>query len=77
MYWLPVLEKNGQSLVYFELTEERDSYNKLLISPTPDSILRVAIHVKKVDGYQNIKEEKLTKFNRNGFTVVEWGGINY
>ncbi len=77
MYWLPILEKNEKSLVYFELTEERNSNSKINISPRPDSLLRVAIHVKKVDKKTNIKEEKLTKFNRTGFAAVEWGGINY
>ena len=77
MYWLPVLEKNEKNLVYFELTTERDSYNKLIISPKPDSMLRVAIHVKKVDKVVNIKEQALPTFNRTGFSVVEWGGINY
>ncbi len=77
MYWLPILEKNEHNLVYFELTEERDSFNKLEISPKPDSLLRMAIHVKKVDKKTNIKEQKLTSFERTGFTAVEWGGIVY
>ena len=77
MYWLPILEKNDKSLVYFELTKERDSYNKLIINPNPDSILRVAIHIKKVNKKTSIKEEVLTTFNRNGFTAVEWGGVIY
>lgn len=77
MYWLPILEKNGKSLVYFELTEERDSYSPIYISPKPNSMLRMAIHVKKVDKKVNIKEQKLATFKRTGFTAVEWGGINY
>lgn len=77
MYWLPVLEKNGKSLVYFELTEERESYNKLIINPKPDSMLRVVIHIKKVDKKVDIKKETLTKFRRSGFTAVEWGGTTY
>ena len=77
MYWLPILEKNGKSLVYFELTEERDLYNKLIVNPKPDSILRVAIHVKKVNKKTSIKEEILTTFDRKGFTAVEWGGVIY
>ncbi len=77
MYWLPILEKNEHNLVYFELTKERDSYSKINISPKPDSMLRMAIHVKKVDGYTPIREEKLEPFKRNGFTVVEWGGVMY
>lgn len=77
MYWLPILEKNEQSIVYFELTEEREAFNKIDISPKPDSLLRVAIHVKKVNKKVNIKEQKLTPFKREGFTAVEWGGILY
>ena len=75
MYWLPILEKNQKSLVYFELTEERDTYNKIIINPNPDSLLRVAIHVKKVSKKVDIKEQKLQTFKRTGFTAVEWGGV--
>lgn len=77
MYWLPVLEKNGKNLVYFELTDELESYTHLNIKPIPDSLLRVTIHIKKVDHNPNIKEEQLKSFTRSGFTAVEWGGINY
>ena len=77
MYWLPVLEKNEKSLVYFELTEEREKGNKLLIEPQPDSMLRMAIHIKRVNQKTNIKEQKLERFNRYGFSVVEWGGKRY
>ena len=75
MYWLPILESNGQSLVYFELTGEREAYNRLNISPKPDSMLRVAMHVKKVNNKVDIKEQQLDTFNRVGFSAIEWGGI--
>ena len=58
MYWLPKLEKNEHNLVYFELTEERQKNNELIIEPKPDSLLRMAIHVKKINGKQTIKEQK-------------------
>ncbi len=77
MYWLPVLEKNEKSLVYFELTEERESYNKINIDPKPDSLLRLVIHIKKVDKKVTIPKQKLVKFERRGFTAVEWGGTTY
>ncbi len=77
MYWLPIIEKNEKNLIYFELTEEREKVNKINITPNPDSLLRVVIHVKKVEEKVNIKEEKLTRFKRKGFTAVEWGGTNY
>ena len=75
MYWLPILESNEKSLVYFELTEERDYYSPLIINPKPDSILRISMHVKKVNKKTKIKEQKLTSFERNGFVAVEWGGV--
>lgn len=77
MYWLPKLEDNEQSLVYFELTDERESYNKLYITPAPDSLLRVHIHIMPVDRYINIPEQELPTFNRTGFVAVEWGGTVY
>ena len=75
MYWLPILEKNEKNLIYFELTEERDKYSPMKITPKPDALLRIAMHVKKVNKKTNIKEQKLTSFNRSGFTAVEWGGV--
>ena len=75
MYWLPILEKNKHNLIYFEQTKSREDYNKLNITPKPDSLLRVAIHVKKVNSKTKIKEQKLRNFERNGFVAVEWGGV--
>jgi len=77
MYWLPILEKNDKNLVYFELTEERESFNRLEINPKPDSLLRVAIHVKKINAEVVIEEQKIPTFKRTGFTAVEWGGVLY
>ncbi len=76
-YWLPKLEKNKKSLVYFELTEERNSYNRININPKPDTLLRVVIHIKKVDKKVDIKKESLTHTARRGFVAVEWGGTTY
>ncbi len=77
MYWLPILEQNDKNLIYFELTEERQKNNKLNIYPYPDSLLRLNMHVKKVSKKINLKNQKLVKFQRKGFTAVEWGGTNY
>lgn len=77
MYWLPILESNKKSLVYFELTASKEKNNKLIIEPKPDSLLRITMHVKKVNRKINIKEQKLSTFNRVGFVAVEWGGVRY
>lgn len=77
MYWLPILEDNGASLVYFEQTEERNNECPLEMSINPESMLRIIVHIKKTEYNTKISEEKLNKFDRNGFTLVEWGGTIY
>ncbi|MBE6054945.1 MAG: hypothetical protein E7212_13780 [Clostridium sartagoforme] len=73
VYWLPILQENKYNLISFA-GEEYDEYAKLNISPKPDSILRVMMVFKPLDKPIEIKEQKLEQFNREGFTVVEWGG---
>ena len=38
------------------------------------TFIRVHINIKKVENETNIKEQELIKFNRSGYTAVEWGG---
>ena len=75
MYWLPILEKNEHNLVYFELTSELQKQNELIITPQPDTLIRIRMHVKQVTKETNIKEQKLVKQERIGYTAVEWGGV--
>lgn len=77
MYWLPILENNERSLVYFEQTEERNGESPLEFSINPDILIRTIIHIKKVDEEVNIPEQQLTHYERNGFVVTEWGGVEY
>ena len=77
MYWLPKLEENGKSIVHFDLTDELQKENEMIINPKPDSILRVHINIKKVNNKTNIKEQKLPTFKRSGYTAIEWGGTIY
>ncbi len=74
IYWLPILEASQYNLIRFELTEEREASNALHITPAPDSLLRVAMHIKAVDAPVDICEQRLPAFERVGFVAVEWGG---
>lgn len=74
IYWLPILEASEYNLVSFELTGEREASNALHITPEPDSMLRMAMHIKAVDTPMHIPEQKLPFFERIGFAAVEWGG---
>ncbi|MCF0148563.1 MAG: hypothetical protein HUJ77_09215 [Clostridium sp.] len=73
VYWLPILQENKYNLISFA-GEEYNEYAKLDITPKPDSILRVMMVYKPLDKPIEIKEQKLEEFNREGFTVIEWGG---
>lgn len=72
-YWLPKMNKNKYNFISFQKEQYTDKA-KLNISPAPDSILRVFMTFKPLDNEIKVPEQDLEKFNRKGFTVVEWGG---
>lgn len=74
VYWLPRMEDNKYNLITFQ-GEEYTEHAKLKISPEPDSILRVFMVYKPLDKAIDIPEQELEPFEREGFTVVEWGGV--
>ena len=74
IYWLPQMEHNKYNYVYFETKKEIDNEMPLMVSPTPNSVIRVMMDIKPLDKKISLKEQKLTSPIRTGFTVVEWGG---
>ena len=74
MYWLPKLESNKYNYIRFKTREEIDNNMKLNINPEPDTLIRVMMEYKGLDKKIKVKEQSLTKVERKGYTVVEWGG---
>ena len=74
VYWLPKMEHNKYNYIRFETKEEIDKYMPMEVSPKPDTVIRVYMNYKALDEKINVEEQQLTKVNRKGFTVVEWGG---
>lgn len=72
VYWLPHMQHNEYNLITFQTTAYENNA-KLDIAPKPDSMLRVFMAYTALDKYIDIPEQKLSTFNRSGFTVVEWG----
>ena len=72
-YWLPRLQKNEYNLITFQTVCYTDAV-RMDISPEPDSVLRVFMVFKAVDGAAPVAAPEIHPFERNGFTVVEWGG---
>jgi len=72
-YWLPRLEPNPYNLITFQGKAYTDAIH-MTVTPKPDSELRVFMAYKPLDHPVNIPEQKLERFQRTGFTVIEWGG---
>ena len=73
VYWLPYMQDNAYNLISFQW-ENYDESAKLNISPEPDNMLRVFMAFKSIEEPIEVPEQKLPVLEREGFTVVEWGG---
>ncbi|MBP9811737.1 hypothetical protein KBC86_00020 [Candidatus Gracilibacteria bacterium] len=73
MFWYPKL----QEYPYVQITFTGEDYNQsapLKITPKPDSLLRVFMVAKPLAAPKKIEPQTLERFQRKGFSVVEWGG---
>lgn len=75
IYWLPKLEQHNYVYIRFKTMEEINEEMPLIFSKNPDTLIRVMMEWKGMDKYKEIKEQKLEKVERKGFTIVEWGGV--
>ena len=73
VYWLPMMEGNPYNIITFQQEAYTDTA-ALTITPTPDSLIRVFMAWKPSKGYVELPVQRFTAPERNGFTVVEWGG---
>lgn len=73
VYWLPRMEQNPYNFISFQ-TDVYTSAAKLAISPEPDSLLRVFMAWKPLSKPLDVPPQEILPFEREGFTVVEWGG---
>lgn len=73
VYWVPEMQQNPYNLITFA-TRQYEQLAPLMVSPAPDSVLRVHMVYKAVDAPVAIPAQQLNSFVRKGFTMVEWGG---
>lgn len=74
VYWLPILEKNNYNYIRFASQDEINQNMPLDVNPAPDTVIRVLMITKPLDKYVEVKEQKLDRIERKGYTLVEWGG---
>lgn len=73
VYWLPLMEQNPYNIISFQTDVYTDNA-KLTVNPAPDTIIRVFMAWRSADEYTELEKQELSAPERNGFTVVEWGG---
>lgn len=77
IYWIDKLESNNYNFISFRSLEDINASMPLIISREPDTLIRVMMDYKPLDNYIEVNEQQLTKVERKGFTVVEWGGTKH
>ncbi|XOV67359.1 MAG: hypothetical protein ACFHU9_17220 [Fluviicola sp.] len=73
-YWGPQIQQHDQVYITFHQDSECDQFAALNISPTPDNLHRFYMSWGAYDRAHIPNPQHLTPMNREGFTVLEWGG---
>ena len=75
-FWVPQLIKNKYNFVHFIFNDAANQFAELEVTPQPDHIYRLYMLSFPMNSLNEIQvtEQKIPKMERNGFTVLEWGG---
>jgi hypothetical protein len=75
-YWMKDLKKANYYEIKLLGNKFLEENMKLKIYPEPQTILRLNFYFKPAFEKREIKPPVVNTIKRNGFTVIEWGGIN-
>lgn len=74
-FWKAKLPKTPYVRLTWLTTFEMNTLAPLKVSPTPQTVIRVFLDFQGLDKPINLVPQKLSSPKRNGFTLVEWGGL--
>jgi len=74
-FWLEKMPKTPYTRISWLTNFELNKLAPLSVKPKPDSVIRVFMDFAPLNTKAEIKNQSLPKFQRKGFTVVEWGGL--
>ncbi len=76
-FWVPRLTDRPLYAVYPQLGEDYEKLVSMAVFPKPDSVLRLVYAIRGLSHELDYKiaEPEIPPFEREGFTVVEWGVI--
>ncbi len=75
-YWQDKLPNKPYTRLTWLQTSELNQLAPLYISPEPDTLIRVFLDYSGLDEPYSLPAQNLQYTKRNGFTVVEWGGLS-
>jgi hypothetical protein len=73
-YWVPRMQVNEKNYVHFLFNEDYDEYATMNVRPKPDNLFQVFMLWSKAATDMQPDAQTIPTFQREGFTVVEWGG---
>jgi len=73
VFWLPMMQENPYNIISFQ-TDIYTESAKLEITPAPDTLIRIFMAYKASDEFVEMEAQELSAPEREGFTVIEWGG---
>lgn len=74
-FWEPHMTGAPYFFVTFLGNQDMDNIAPLTISPKPDSVIRVLMDFTPLQKPISVEGYDIKTPTRNGFTVVEWGGV--
>lgn len=74
-FWMSRLPKTPYVRLTWFTTAQMDSLAPLYVTPKPDTVIRVFLDFAGMNEFASIPQQKLTAVPRQGFTLVEWGGL--
>ena len=75
-FWQPHLPNSRYVRLSWLNTEQMNQLAPLQITPKPDTLIRVFLDFAgQTTAKTNLTSQTLTSVPRDGFTVIEWGGL--
>jgi hypothetical protein len=74
-YWLKTLPKSPYYFVGLIDKPQRDYLETLEVIPTPDTSIRFSLYFEALDQPKIVAEPEIKTPKREGFTLVDWGGM--
>lgn len=74
-FWMPKMPDAKYIRLTWLTNDEMNKLAPLKITPKPQSTIRIFLDFEGLDSYKAIAPQILPQYQRNGFTLVEWGGL--